>query len=43
MIQQIADTKHVILAGDLNCHIGTSREGFERWHGGSGSFTFHLS
>ena len=36
MLQQIPDTEHVIIAGDLNGHIGASREAFERWHGGSG-------
>ena len=36
MLQQIADTEHVRIAGDLNGHVGTNREGFERWHGGNG-------
>ena len=36
MLQQIPDTAHVIIAGDLNGHIGANREGFERWHGGNG-------
>ena len=31
------NTEHVIIAGDMSGHIGaTSREGFERWHGGNG-------
>ena len=34
-LQQIPDTEQVILAGDLNGHIGASREEFERWHGGN--------
>ena len=36
VLQQIPDTEQVILAGDLNGHIGASREEFERWHGGNG-------
>ena len=36
MLQQIPDTEHVVIAGDLNCHIGASRERFERWHGDNG-------
>ena len=36
LLQQIPDTEHVITAGYLNGHIGASREGFERWHGGKG-------
>ena len=36
MLQQIPDTAHVIIAGDLNGRIGANREGFERWHGGYG-------
>ena len=27
MLQQIPDTEHVIIAGDLHGHIGTSRDG----------------
>ena len=36
MLQQIPDTEHVIIAGDMNGNIGANREGFERWHGGNG-------
>ena len=36
MIQPIPDTEHVSMAGDLSGHIGTNRQGFERWHGGNG-------
>ena len=36
MLQQIPYTEHVIIAGDLNGHIGANGEGFERWHGVNG-------
>ena len=36
MLQQIPDTEHVIIARDMNGHIGANREWFEGWHGGNG-------
>ena len=30
MLQQIPDSAHVIIAGDMNGHIGANRAGFER-------------
>ena len=30
----IPHTEEVILAGDLNGHVGTERDEYERWHGG---------
>ena len=32
----ILQEEKVILAGDLNGHVGQSREGIKRWHGGWG-------
>jgi len=28
--------KHVIIGGDLNCHVGLDRTGYENHHGGQG-------
>ena len=41
MLQQTPYTEPVIIAGDLNGHIGASREGFERWRGGNGYGQLH--
>ena len=34
MIMKVPHTEKVVLAGDLNGHVGESQIGFERWHGG---------
>ena len=34
MILKVPHKEQPLLAGDLNGHVGESRIGFERWHGG---------
>ena len=34
MILKVPHNEQPLLAGDLNGHVGESRIGFERWHGG---------
>ena len=36
VLQSIPANEKVILAGDMNGHIGADRSGVERWHGGHG-------
>ena len=36
VLQSIPANEKVILAGDVNGHIGADRSGVERWHGGHG-------
>ena len=31
---KVLHKEKLVLAGDLNGHVGESRIGFERWHGG---------
>lgn len=33
-ISQVPGNEQLMLAGDLNGHIGRCRDGYERWHGG---------
>ena len=35
-LQSIPAIEKVILAGDINGHVGADRSGVERWHGGHG-------
>ena len=34
MIMKVPHKENLVLAGDLNGHVGESQIGFERWHGG---------
>lgn len=34
VMSRVASTVEMILAGDMNGHVGAVRTGFERWHGG---------
>ena len=36
VLQGIPTNEKVILAGDMNGHVGADRLGVERWHGGHG-------
>ncbi len=36
VLQSIPANEKVILAGDMNGHVGADRSGVERWHGGHG-------
>ena len=36
VLQSIPSNEKVILAGDMNGHVGADRSGVERWHGGHG-------
>ena len=36
VLQNIPANEKVILAGDMNGHVGADRSGVERWHGGRG-------
>lgn len=35
-IRSIGPDEHIIIGGDLNGHVGASRDGYERCHGGNG-------
>ena len=34
VIMKVPQKENLVLAGDLNGHVGESQIGFERWHGG---------
>jgi exonuclease III len=34
VVREIPSTEELIVAGDMNGHVGRDREAFERWHGG---------
>ena len=36
VLQSIPANEKVILAGEMNGHVGADRSGVERWHGGHG-------
>ena len=36
VLQSIPSKEKVILAGDMNGHVGADRSGVEKWHGGHG-------
>jgi hypothetical protein len=36
MVRGVSSSEKLFIGGDLNCHVGTGRGGFERVHGGFG-------